>query len=131
MTIFGTIVSITSCSKKDVVTPPLTSTQKILGKWSVYRTITRQWDISGNLILNDVELGDPGDSIVFKANSTLITYSSGIGDDTLGWQSPNDSTLVIDGENYKISSLTSNLFTFGLKESFGGFRLESMVELKR
>lgn len=131
MTIFGTIVSITSCSKKDTVTPPLSSTVKIVGKWNIYRTVTKQWDLSGNLIVNDVEMGEPGDSVVFKPNNIMITYTRGIGDDTMAWQSPNDSTLIVDGENYKISTLTTSLFTFGMKEVFGGFRLEAMVELKR
>lgn len=79
---------------------------KIIGKWRLDKTIDEEYKPVNTLISSDVYTGEPGDSIVFKTNGTVISYSDQYGPEEIEYLFSDNTTIVMDDEEYKIGKLT-------------------------
>jgi hypothetical protein len=122
-----------SCKKKnDTPAAPPTVAQQVLGKWKVYRTVETNYFPINVQVSQDIEFGEPGDSIIFKTDNKAYTYLGGIADDTSVYSIPNDSTLIMQGLSFKIKKINAAEFNFLISETFGGVaRTDLLFELKK
>jgi hypothetical protein len=123
----------TSCKKSndEPATPPSVA-QMALGKWKIYRMVESAYSPANTLISQNIELGQPGDSLVFKTDNKLYSYVGGSLEETLNYSILNDSTLLIDRMNFKINKINTAEFNIQLTEIIpGAGREEVLYELKK
>lgn len=83
---------------------------KILGKWRLDKAVEEEYKPVNTLISSDEEHGLPGDSVVFRADGIAMTYSDIYGPEEIAYEVSNNSTIILDDENYKIGKLTDTEF---------------------
>lgn len=125
------LVAFASCKKTNSTEPEKTTLQKVQGKWNLFRSTSNTWNPAGVLLYNSVELGEAGDSIVFKPNSKAYSYETGSLVAILDYQVPNDSTLVVDGDRYRINKITGTELNLFLRIVDSDGRFELLTELKK
>ena len=94
-----------ACNGKD--TPEPTTQQKLLGKWRVQKEIDEYYQPVTTLLETEQIDGQPGDSIVFKTDGNVYSYSPTYGDDFTNYEVLNDTTVKIEDELYMIRKLTT------------------------
>lgn len=106
--LFVLLIMTGACNKEKSEDPRV---RDILGKWQLDRTLEEEYKPISTLIWSDEYIGEPGDSIVFKANGLAYSYEDG---DTEGEETEykflTDSTILIEFETYKIMKLTDTEF---------------------
>jgi len=95
-----------ACQSKDMPEP--TTQQKLLGKWRVQKEVDEYYNPIPRLLETEEILGDPGDSIVFKTDGNVYSYSPTYGDDFTNYEILNDTTVKIEDELYMIRKLTAS-----------------------
>lgn len=83
---------------------------KILGKWMVDRHVEEDYHPINTLTDSEEYIGKAGDSVIFLANRTTITYTDEGAMHEDDYKFLNDSTLRIEYETYKIRKLTDTEF---------------------
>ena len=97
-----------SCVKEDSEEAALTGTQqKILGKWMLVKHVEEIYQPVNSLVSKDETIGLPGDSIIFRSNNILNTYSDIDGRSTEDYEVINGNTVRIEFEEWHISQLTA------------------------
>src|SRR5688572_16665160 len=96
---------LTSCQRDDEDPQPTTA-QKILGAWKVDRAIDEDYHPINTLVDLEEYVGLPGDSVVFKTDGLVYTYSDVDGNDETDYIVVDDKTIKIEDELYEIRSLT-------------------------
>lgn len=94
-----------ACQGKDN-TPEPTTQQKLLGKWRVQKEIDEYYQPVNTLLETEQIDGQAGDSIVFKTDGNVYSYSPTYGDDFTNYEVLNDTTVKIEDELYMIRKLT-------------------------
>lgn len=109
------VLIIASCDPGDPPVFEKTTAQKLIGKWRVKRVESYYYDPIPVLDDTTLQLGLPGDSVVFKSNNVIDTYEDGdLVPDQVDYTIVNDTTLIIDGDMTRIRELTENrLFLYG------------------
>ena len=103
---------LTSCQRDDDDPEPTTA-QKILGAWKVDRAIDEDYHPINTLVDLEEYVGLPGDSVVFKTDGLVYTYSDVDGNDETDYIVVDDKTIKIEDELYEIKTLTDKeLFLF-------------------
>jgi hypothetical protein len=102
-------LTLTAC-KKDNDAELQATKNKVLGKWQVLRYQEEYYHPVSTLAGTDGYDGQPGDSLVFKSDGTVTTYSNGSADEELPYHLPNANTIMIESETYKISKITDTEF---------------------
>ena len=95
---------LTSCQRDDEDPQPTTA-QKILGAWKMEKVIDEDYQPVNTLISVDEYTGLPGDSVVFKTNGMVYTYSDIDGDDVTDYIVVDEKTIKIEDEIYEIKTL--------------------------
>ena len=104
LAMFGlSLFILSSCRHDD---PEPTTQQKLLGAWKLQKAVDEYYKPMTVLMETDETLGEPGDSVVFKNDNTVHTYSPIDGEDQTTYQVLNDTTIRIEDELYKIRKLT-------------------------
>ena len=96
---------LTACQKDDDDPGP-TAAQKILGAWKLDRDIEEDYHPINTLVDVDEIVGLPGDSVVFKTNGIVYTYSDVVGNDQTDYIVIDEKTIKIEDEIYEIKTLT-------------------------
>jgi hypothetical protein len=105
------LLVLTACQRDDDPVP--TTSDMLMGKWKLQKAIDEYYQPINVLLETDEVIGEADDSIVFKNNSKLYSYSATYGEEVTEYQVLNDTTLLIEDELYKIRKLTNtelNLF---------------------
>jgi hypothetical protein len=104
----------------------------ILGTWKIDRTVEEEYQPINTLVYRDEYIGEPGDSVVIKANGILYEYEEGDTEgEEVGYKVVNDSTIDIDDEEYKIRKLTDSSFYFHQEEIDQNERWIYQIYLKK
>lgn len=109
-------VAMTSCSKSS-------SSPTLVGKWKVVSLVYKTSTFS------DTYTGLTGDYMDFKTNGyvessldgDLITYTYSI----------NGSNVIIDGDNFAITTLTTSAATLYYTQGTGSSKIEATYSLKK
>lgn len=100
-----------SCQKDDAPGP--STAEKLLGTWKLQKATDEHYHPINTLESTDEVIGTVGDSVVFKSNGDLYTYSPTEGNDKTTWELLNETTIKIEDEVYEIKDLTTTtLFLF-------------------
>jgi hypothetical protein len=107
------LITLAGCKKdksdKDQEKDPTTK-EKLLGKWQLERLIDETWTLGGVLIDTETQMGEPGDSSIFKDNNMLHSYEDKPGgivdEDVFHFMIFSDSLITLDEEFYEIKKLT-------------------------
>lgn len=102
------LVLFVSCSRDPEIKHP--NADKILGKWRLQKAVEEEYRPINTLISTDTYPGEPGDSVVFKANGVVVSYSDTDGMDEFEYHFVNNNTISMDDEEYKIGVLTDTEF---------------------
>ena len=108
-------IVLTSCQHDDVPEP--TTSEKVLGAWKIVKVIDEDYAPINTLVSVDEYIGLPGDSIVFKTNGMVYTYSAIAGDDVTDYIVVDDKTIKIEDELYEIKNLTGTELYLYLEET--------------
>ncbi len=84
--------------------------QPFLGAWKLDKIVEEDYHPVHTLLSRDEDLGKEGDSVIFKANGAVFTYSDEGRIEEDEWELMTDSTLRIEYEIYKIMKLTDREF---------------------
>lgn len=103
-------LTLTACKKDDDSALQATQT-KILGKWKVFRYEEEYYNPISTLSDYDAYDGEAGDSLIFKSDGNVHTYTDSYGEEVYPYELKNANTLVIESEIYKISKLTDTELT--------------------
>ncbi len=106
---------LTSCQRDDDEPLPTTST-KILGAWKVDRAIDEDYHPINTLVDLEEYVGLPGDSVVFKTDGFVYTYSDIDGNDETDYIVLDEKTIKIEDEVYEIKTLTDKELFLYLEE---------------
>ena len=106
---------LTSCQRDDDDPEPTTA-QKILGAWKVDRAIDEDYRPINTLVDLEEYVGLPGDSIVFRTDGLVYTYSDVDGKDETDYIVVDENTIKIEDEVYEIKTLTDNVLFLYLDE---------------
>ncbi|HYF29560.1 MAG TPA: hypothetical protein VD993_00425 [Chitinophagaceae bacterium] len=98
-------VVLTSCQADD--TPEPTTQQKLLGKWRVQKVVDEYYKPVNTLVETDEIIGAAGDSVVFKSNNEVYSYSDTEDDGVSPYRILDENTIEIEDEIYKIKTLTN------------------------
>lgn len=82
----------------------------ILGKWRLEKIFDEEYHPINVLVTRDEEIGDPSDSVIFKADNTMLVYEDGFGPFEEEYTIIGDDQIVLEGELYKIVRLTETEF---------------------
>jgi len=92
--------------KRDDVSPR--TADKILGTWRLQKAVDEYYQPMNTLVDKEETIGLPGDSVVFKSNNEVYTYSPVDGNDMTTYEVLNETTLKVEDETYEIKKLTNN-----------------------
>ncbi|MEO8406602.1 MAG: hypothetical protein ABI480_18465 [Chitinophagaceae bacterium] len=112
----ASFVALLSCQHDPVAPPSDPVAARILGKWKVLRYEGDYYQPMNVLIDHDEYLGLPEDSVVFKSDHTIKSYSA-FGEEEFPYVLINDSTITMDDEPYKIRKLTATEFNLYAEET--------------
>ena len=96
---------LTACQKDDAPEP--LNSEKILGTWRLQKAVDEYYQPVNTLVSTDEVIGTVGDSIVFKNNGEVYTYSPTEGNDKTTYRFINENTIEIEDELYEIKTLTT------------------------
>lgn len=104
------LITLAGC-KKDKDKPEPAAKAFLLGTWKLDKLIDETYTIMGDtLIESETEMGEAGDSVIFKSDNRFYSYvdkPGGIVDEEIyPFKFLNDSTISWDGEDYVIKTLT-------------------------
>jgi hypothetical protein len=105
------LITLAGC-KKDKSNPPEPDTKAfLLGKWQLDKLINETYALLGGALVDSAtEMGEAGDSCIFKSNNRLYSYEDKPGgivnEEVYPFKFLNDSTISWDGEDYVIKRLT-------------------------
>ena len=99
------IFMLSACNSKDITEP--TTEQQLLGTWRFQKEINEFYQPTNVLLETEEIPGEPGDSIVFKNDGKVYSYSTVYGEEVTTYQLFNDTTIEIEDEIYKIRKLTT------------------------
>ena len=108
-------VVLTSCQHDDEDPFPTAAT-KILGAWKVDRAIDEDYHPVNTLVDVEEHIGLPGDSVVFKTDGLVYTYSDVDGKDETDYIVLDEKTIKIEDEVYEIKTLTDKELYLYLEE---------------
>jgi hypothetical protein len=108
-------VVLTSCQRDDEDPLPTAAT-KILGAWKVDRAIDEDYHPVNTLVDVEEYIGLPGDSVVFKTDGLVYTYSDVDGKDETDYIVLDEKTIKIEDELYEIKTLTDKELYLYLEE---------------
>lgn len=97
-----------------VVPPAKTVAQKITAKWGV--TTIADNDYYSNTSHTTSYSGIASDYLDFRSNGKLYIQLAPYGKDTISYNLVNDSTINLDGDLYKIPTITDTKFVMYYKE---------------
>jgi len=99
-------IALSACKreKEEVINP------MILGKWMLDRNVEEDYHPIHTLTDSEEYIGKAGDSVIFLANKTTITYTDEGAVHEDDYEFLNDSTMRIEYEIYKIRKLTDTEF---------------------
>ena len=104
--VLSLFIVLSACDKdKEEIVNPM-----VLGKWMLDRTVEEDYYPINTLTDSDEYTGKAGDSVIFLANKTTITYSDDGSVTEDDYRFINDSTIRIEYETYKIRKLTDTEF---------------------
>ena len=122
-----------SCSKdkKEIVTPPLTTLQKIQAKWLVESIVDHLHDPTDDTTL--IYDGVPSDYVDFKSNGKVYLDVGGSADTSTYAVVGDTSLLLTNYGTYKIQSLTDHILKLFVREdnTSTGFFIEETINLKK
>jgi hypothetical protein len=132
---FGAFVAIlfAACQKeadvklKDVENQPVS--QKILGKWLLHQKIEQCFETSGKLVSEDIEAGNAGDSVVFKKDSIVYSYSDIDDDHRDRYKIVNEQAIQMGTTTWKIDKLTATELILTSQEKDLLFNTNTLVRL--
>ena len=99
----------TSCRKEESE-PTNTIAQQILGRWRLIKVEDTYYSPINVLKDKEEHMGTVADSVVFKKDNMMYSYSPVSGDDVTPYHVVNDSTIEIEYETWKITRLTDTEF---------------------
>lgn len=100
----------TSCNKDSLAPKQNSTTEKIMGKWMLVKYQEQTYNAANTLIFSNERLGDQSDSLVFKQDGKLYTYSDTEGRSVDEYQVANDQQIRIEMEDWNIAKLTDTEF---------------------
>ena len=106
---------LTACQRDDDDPEPTTA-QKILGAWKLDRDIEEDYHPINTLVDVDEIVGLPGDSVVFKTNGIVYTYSDVVGQDETDYIVLDEKSIKIEDEIYEIKTLSDKELFLYLEE---------------
>lgn len=113
----------TACKKDKVeepavvpVTPQKTVAQKITTKWDI--TTIEDNDFYNNTPHSSIYNGVPTDYLDFRNDGKLYIQIMPFGKDTLLYNLLTDSTINLEGDIFKIKTITDTKFVLYLKETY-------------
>jgi hypothetical protein len=119
-------IGLASCKKNDT---PLTTQQKVLGRWSLLNIITN--DHYAGADHSFTSAGSTSDYFDFRSDGKLYFSFAGT-IDTVAYSLSGDTKILIDGtELYDIKTLTSDSFVIYKKEYFGADYEEETINWKK
>lgn len=107
--VFGALALLLSAAcQPDAVEPPVNpARENILGKWKMDKNYSDYYQPANVLMDSEEYIGQPGDSVVFMRNNLLYAYAPPSMIDEFDYHFVNDSTIIVDEEEYKIRKLTA------------------------
>ena len=81
--------------------------QNILGKWMLVKHKEETYSAANTIAYKNERAGDKSDSIIFKPNGKLYTYSDIDGSEIIDYEVIDDQTLRVENEHWKIVTLTA------------------------
>jgi hypothetical protein len=132
-TLCSCITMLTSCQKDSNPVTEKSTKEKIYGKWMLVTYNEETYDATNNLICNNNRIGDKSDSLIFKQNGKLYTYSDTDGSHIDDYEVLNDQSIRIEMEQWKIVKLTDTEFNLVTEETDPVTKEKDMVKasLKR
>lgn len=103
-------VVMVSCRNDPSPSPTEKTRALILGKWMLEHAIEEEYDASNAVVFREVYTGTPADSMVFKSDNVLYTYSELNYAEPSDYEILSDSTIRIEFETWKIAKLTTTRF---------------------
>ena len=111
------ILVLTSCQREpDVQLKQKATAEKIMGKWMLAKYTEECFKPISTLISSDAYNGAAGDSLIFKNNNQLYTYSDVDGNFVEDYKLIDDNTIRIEFEEWKITRLTETEFNLVSEE---------------
>jgi hypothetical protein len=122
------VLTAASCGKD----PEVMKSKKDLlhGKWMMQRAVEELYSPATTLIDSDEVVGEPSDSLVFKPNNILYSYEGSF-EEQSEYQLVNDSTLHIEQERWKVTTLNERELTLVQDETFMNERYVIRIFLVR
>src|SRR5215211_2346036 len=106
-----------SCQREpDIQLRQKTTAEKIMGKWMLAKYTEECFKPISTLISSDEYNGTAGDSLIFKSNNQLYTYSDIDGNFVEDYKLLDDNTIRIEFEEWKITRLTETEFNLVSEE---------------
>lgn len=133
----GLTISLFACSGSDSDDEPinndtpLTNVEKIQQRWTIEHIIDHNYVGASTVIDNyDTIISGPNNFLEFRNNG--LVYLDFEGDlDTGTYYIPNDSILVLDSEELKISKLSTSSLTLMYKNRVDTPYYDNVITLKR
>ncbi|HEY0680180.1 MAG TPA: hypothetical protein VGD17_17970 [Chitinophagaceae bacterium] len=104
-----------ACQADDSPTP--STSQMILGKWRLQKAIDEYYHPVNVLLETENVDGEIGDSVIFKSNNEVYSYSLAHGEEVTTYEILNDTTIKIEDELYKIRRLTNQELHLYMEET--------------
>jgi len=82
----------------------------ILGKWQLVNVTDEYYSPVNVLKDKDEYVGTPADSVIFKSNNIMYSYSPVSGEEQASYHLINGNTIEMDNELWKITKLTDKEF---------------------
>jgi hypothetical protein len=99
------VVAAASCKRDDA--EPKTA-DKLLGAWRLQKAVDEYYQPVNTLVDKEVTMGTAGDSVVFKNDNTVYSYSPVDGNYATTYEILNETTIEIEDELYEIKKLTNS-----------------------
>lgn len=104
------------------IVPPKTVAQKITAKWGI--TTIADNDYYSNTSHMTTYTGVASDYLDFRSDNKLYIQTVPYGRDTLSYNLVNDSTMNLEGDLFKIQTISDTKFVMFYKETYSTTPLE-------
>jgi hypothetical protein len=108
------------CNRNDDLKDLAATRALLLGKWQLDKGIDEYYKPLNVLTEREETIGEPGDSSIFKNDNYVYSYqtrSTGVDEEIYEYTLVNDSTVIIDEEQWRIRKLTEFEMTLYQEET--------------
>ena len=123
------VAALTSCQKDPEENNAVRN--MLIGQWKLDKIQVDVYSPIPVLDHQDIQIGTPSDSLVFKANGKVYSYlEDPLDPEIMDWHLINDSTLSVDDEIVKIRQLTGTLLHFHSDETYTSQNTREVSDIK-